>query len=203
MHHTYFLSGKSNFPLILASASPRRLQLLKQIGINPEKIVHPQIDETPQKKELPRLYVQRLAQEKLYAGKKHASESSMVLAADTIAAAGQRILNKTQDINIAEKHLRLLSGRRHRVYTAVTLYNSEKQRTFFRLVCTIVHFSRLTEKQLFTYLETNEWKDKTGSYAIQGYAASFIQSVNGSYSNIIGLPLFETAQLLRGQGLIP
>lgn len=203
MHHSSFLMENSDFPITLASASPRRLQLLEQIGINPEKIVHPRINETPQKKELPRQYVQRLAQEKLSAGRELSLESPMILAADTVAAAGRRILNKTQDVKIAEKQLRLLSGRRHRVYTAVILYNAKTQRISSRLVCTIVHFSRLTDKQLFSYLETDEWKDKAGSYSIQGYAASFIKSINGSYSNVVGLPLFETAQLIRGQGLIP
>lgn len=202
MHHSD-LRMENTFPLTLASASPRRLQLLKQIGVVPEQIVHPDIDETPQKNELPRTYVQRLAREKLLAGMKLAPDASFILSADTIAAAGHRILNKTQDINVAEKQLRLLSGRRHRVYTAVTLFNKHNKRISARLVCTMINFARLTEAQLLTYLKTEEWKDKAGSYAIQGYAASFIKSVNGNYTNSVGLPLFETAQLLRGQGLIP
>lgn len=203
MPHPSPLIGNNLFPITLASASPRRLQLLQQIGITPADVVHPDIDETPHKAEEPRHYVQRLAQEKLLAGQKLVIDTPFILAADTIAAAGRRILNKTQDINLAEKQLRLLSGRRHRVYTAVMLLNTQKQRISSRIVCTIVHFARLTEKQLTTYLQSNEWQGKAGSYAIQGQAASFIQSINGSYSNIVGLPLFEVAQLLRGQGLIP
>lgn len=194
---------ETTFPISLASASPRRLQLLKQIGIIPEQVIHPEIDETPRKEELPRVYAKRMAQEKLLAGQKLLSTPHCILTADTVAAVGRRILNKTQDMGTAEKQLRLLSGRRHRVYTAVTLSNPKNNRMALRLVCTIVRFSRLTEQQIMAYLHTHEWQGKTGSYAIQGQAASFIQSIQGSYSNVVGLPLFETAQLLRGQGLLP
>lgn len=190
-------------PVVLASASPRRLQLLQQINIAPCSVLATNIDETPLKRELPRVYVQRLAHAKLEAAKAQLEESaSFILTADTIAAAGSRILNKTSDRKIAEKHLRLLSGRRHRVHSCVVLSEIKTGRISTRSVCTMVQFSRLSEKQLQTYLDSNEWYDKAGSYAIQGIAASFIKAINGSHSNVVGLPLFETAQLFRGYGLI-
>lgn len=191
-------------PFVLASASPRRLQLLQQINIEPCSVLATDIDETPLKQELPRVYVQRLAHAKLEAAKTQLKDTApFILAADTIAAAGSRILNKTTERKIAEKHLRLLSGRRHRVHSCVVLSETKTGRISMHSVCSMVQFSRLTEKQLQTYLDTNEWQDKAGSYAIQGIAASFIKAINGSHSNIVGLPLFETAQLFRGYGLIP
>lgn len=190
-------------PLLLASASPRRQMLLKQLGILPEAVFASDIDETPKPEELPRLYAKRLAKAKLDAAQILKPDYKFILAADTVAAAGRRILSKTNERNEAEKLLRLLSGRRHRVYTALALLNTQTQRYAFRLVCTIVTFSRLSEYQLQSYLDLQEWVGKAGAYAIQGYAAGFVRSINGSYSNVVGLPLFETAQLLRGQGLIP
>lgn len=190
-------------PFALASASPRRLQLLQQINIVPCKVLATNIDETPLKQELPRVYVQRLAHAKLKAAQAQLRDSvPFILTADTVAAAGSRILNKTTDRKTAEKHLRLLSGRRHRVYSCVVLSETKTGRVSMRSVCSMVQFSRLTEKQLQTYLDLNEWQDKAGSYAVQGIAASFIAAINGSYSNVVGLPLFETAQLFRGYGLI-
>lgn len=192
----------TKLPIVLASASPRRLQLLEQIGIAPQVVVATEIDETPLKQELPRVYVQRLAHAKAVAAQTISENNVIILAADTIAAAGNRILNKTSDRHIAKKQLSLLSGRRHRVYTSIVLLNTQTGKTSSRQVCTMVQFSRLTEKQLEHYLNSEEWKDKAGSYAIQGIAASFIKAISGSHSNVVGLPLFETAQLLRGHGLI-
>ncbi|CAI3935152.1 7-methyl-GTP pyrophosphatase and related NTP pyrophosphatases [Commensalibacter papalotli (ex Botero et al. 2024)] len=191
-------------PVALASASPRRIELLQQINIAPCTVLATDIDETPLKQELPRVYVERLAHAKLEAAKTQLKESvPFILAADTVAAAGSRILNKTTDRHVAEKHLRLLSGRRHRVHTSVVLSETKTGRVSTRSVYTVVQFSRLTEKQLQTYLDSNEWQSKAGSYAAQGIAASFIKAINGSHSNVVGLPLFETAQLFRGYGLIP
>ncbi|MDI2113201.1 Maf family protein [Commensalibacter nepenthis] len=192
----------TKLPIVLASASPRRLQLLEQIGIAPQTIIATDIDETPLKQELPRVYVQRLANAKAIAAQKIERSIPVILAADTVAAAGRRILNKTSDRQVAKSHLNLLSGRRHRVYTSVVLINTQTGKTSSRQVCSMVQFARLTEKQLEHYLDSDEWKDKAGSYAIQGIAASFIKAISGSHSNIVGLPLFETAQLLRGHGLI-
>ncbi|CAK7193461.1 dTTP/UTP pyrophosphatase [Commensalibacter sp. Nvir] len=192
----------TTLPLTLASASPRRVILLEQIGIKPQHIIAPEIDEIPLKDELPRSYVKRMAQYKMQRGQKNV-ETRFILTADTIVAAGRRILNKTSDCSIAETHLRLLSGRRHRVYTYVILANVRTGRVSSKLVSTIVQLSRFTETQLQTYLKSNEWIGTAGAYAIQGRASSFVKKINGSYSNIVGLPLFETAQLLRGQGLLP
>ena len=180
--------------LILASASPRRRDLLLQIGITPDHIVTTDIDETPRRDELPRLLALRLARAKADA----VNEDGAVLAADTVVAAGRRVLGKPDDEASARAMLSLLSGRRHRVYTAVVLRLGERRTE--RLVQSIVTFARITDAQMTAYLQTGEWRGKAGGYAIQGHAASFIRFISGSYSNVVGLPLFETAQLLRGIG---
>ncbi len=180
--------------LILASASPRRRDLLLQIGITPDHIVTTDIDETPRRDELPRLLAQRLARAKADAVR----DDGAVLAADTVVAAGRRVLGKPDDEASARAMLSLLSGRRHRVYTAVVLRLGERRTE--RLVQSIVTFARITDAQMAAYLQTGEWRGKVGGYAIQGQAASFIRFISGSYSNVVGLPLFETAQLLRGIG---
>ncbi len=182
-------------PLILASASPRRLALLAQIGIVPDQVLSPEIDETPLRGELPRHVALRLAQAKAEAVQ---SPDAAVLAADTVVAAGRRILPKPLTEPEARACLALLSGRRHRVYTGVVMITGGRRTE--RLVQSIVTFSRLTDRQVSAYLAGSEWHGKAGGYAIQGLAASFIQFVSGSYSNVVGLPLFETAQLLRGAG---
>jgi len=181
-------------PLILASASPRRRDLLLQIGITPDRIVSTEIDETPRRDELPRLLAQRLARTKAEA----VTDDGAVLAADTVVAAGRRVLGKPVDEAEARRMLSLLSGRRHRVYTAVVLRLGEHRTE--RLVQSVVTFARVTDAQMTAYLQTGEWRGKAGGYAIQGHAASFIRFISGSYSNVVGLPLFETAQLLRGIG---
>jgi septum formation protein len=183
-------------PLILASASPRRLALLAQIGITPDAVVATDLDETPLKAELPRLHAQRLARAKASAA---ARPGAFVLAADTVVACGRRILPKAESEDEAHACLALLSGRRHRVLTAVVLHAPDGRQAE-RLVDTTVAFARLTKPQIAAYIEGGEWRGKAGGYAIQGSAASHIRFLSGSHSSVVGLPLFETAQLLRGLG---
>jgi septum formation protein len=170
--------------------------LLQQIGIVPDQVVSPDIDESPSRDELPRPYAERMAREKAAAV---VSADRLVLAADTVVAAGRRILNKAEDAAQVRDFLMLLSGRRHRVLTAVALVSPDGRRTE-RLVETAVTFNRLTEAQIDRYIATREGEGKAGGYAINGYAAGFVRFLSGSYSGVVGLPLFETAQLLRGHG---
>ncbi len=183
--------------LVLASASPRRLALLAQIGIVPERVISPDIDETPLRDELPRDCARRLARAKAAAVE---APGAFVLAADTVVAAGRRILPKAESEIELRRCLALLSGRRHRVLTSVVLRLPDA-RTSERLVQSVVAFARLTGRQIEDYVASEEWHGKAGGYAIQGRAAAFVTFLSGSYSNVVGLPLFETAQLLRGAGL--
>ena len=183
-------------PLILASSSPRRLMLLQQIGIVPNRVVSPDIDETPGRDERPRPYAVRMAAAKAAAV---VSDGSLVLAADTVVAAGRRILGKAEDAEAVRACLALLSGRRHVVLTAVALVAPDGRCTE-RVVESAVTFNRLTEAQISRYVSTREGEGKAGGYAINGHAASFVRFLSGSYSGVVGLPLFETAQLLRGHG---
>jgi len=183
-------------PLVLASASPRRLELLAQIGIAPIRVVPANIDETPSQDEPPRTYVRRMAIGKAAAV---VGDGAHVLAADTVVAAGRRILPKAETEADARHCLTLLSGRRHRVMTAVVLRAPDGRQTE-RLCESIVTFSRLTPRDIDAYVASGEWAGKAGGYAIQGLGASFIRFLSGSHSNVVGLPLFETAQLLRGVG---
>lgn len=190
--------------LILASASPRRLALLNQIGIEPEHLVPAHVDETPEKGELPRKLAQRLADLKALTARHKASvagfgSNSMVLAADTVVAVGRRILPKAETMEEAADCLRLLSGRAHRVYTGVTLITPSGARRH-RLVETRIRFKRLSSKEMEAYLASAEWRDKAGGYAIQGIAGSFVVKLVGSYSAVVGLPLHEVTQLLAGEG---
>ena len=181
---------------MLASASPRRLELLARIGVVPDRIAPTETDETPLKAELPRLLAARLAAAKAVAA---AEPEALVLAADTVVGVGRRILGKPADAAEARRFLGLLSGRRHHVYTGVALRTPDgRLRT--RLVNTVVAFQRLTDQQVEHYLASGEWEGKAGGYAIQGHAEIFVRFLSGSYSNVVGLPLFETAQLLRGVG---
>ena len=182
--------------LVLASASPRRLALLAQIGIVPDRVIATDIDETPRRDELPRDCAQRLARAKAAAV---VDVGGLMLAADTVVAAGRRILPKTETDVEARRCLMLLSGRRHRVITAVVA-RGPGGRCIERVVQSVVGFARLSERQVEAYLASEEWHGKAGGYAIQGCAATFIRFLSGSYSNVVGLPLFETAQLLRGLG---
>ncbi len=183
-------------PLVLASASPRRLALLAQIGITPDQVRPADIDETPHRAELPRPYAERLAREKALAA---ALPGSFTLAADTVVALGRRILPKAADAAEVRTCLSLLSGRRHHVLTAVALCGPDG-RLSVRTVDSVVGFARLTAAQIDAYVATAEGEGKAGGYAIQGLAAAFVRFLSGSYSGVVGLPLHETAQLLRGQG---
>lgn len=184
--------------LILASASPRRLELLRQIGIEPDLIAHPDIDETPGRRELPAAYARRLAAAKASrVAPDHAG--AFILAADTVVACGRRILPKAETAKEAEACLALLSGRRHRVLSGLCLIDASGA-TSVRLVSSTVAFKRLTTAEVDAYIAAGEWQGKAGGYAVQGLAAALISWLSGSYSNVVGLPLYETAALLRGRG---
>ena len=192
------LAGKpaSRPILILGSASPRRLALLAQIGVFPDIVTSAAIDEAPHRDETPRRLAARLALEKAQSCQRAAC---FTLAADTVVAVGRRILGKPADEAEARRFLTLLSGRRHHVLTAVTLVAPDGQ-TSHRLSETAVIFNRLAAPDIGALIATGEWAGKAGGYAIQGYAASFVRQIAGSYSGVVGLPLFETAQLLKGRG---
>ena len=181
---------------MLASSSPRRLMLLAQLGITPASVVSPDIDESPLREELPRPYAQRMARAKAAAVR---IPGSFVLAGDTVVAVGRRILPKAETEPEARACLKLLSGRRHHVLTAIALTAPDGS-VVERLSESIVTFNRLTAQQSDAYIASGEWRGKAGGYAINGLAASFVRFLSGSYSGVVGLPLFETAQLLRGFG---
>lgn len=182
--------------MILASASPRRLELLTLLGITPAKVVPADIDESERKGELPPAYVKRIAEAKArYIAQQFPDE--LVLAADTTVAVGRRILQKPANEKEARAFLKLMSGRRHRVMTCVAVVKSGKLRS--RTVTTVVRFSRLTQAQVDDYIASGEWQGKAGAYAIQGKAAAFIPFISGSHSNVVGLPLHETALLIGDQ----
>jgi septum formation protein len=181
--------------LVLASASPRRLELLAQLGFRPDRILAADVDETPGKRELPRAYAHRMARTKALAVAEKLPER-VILAADTVVAAGRRILPKAETPEQARACLALLSGRRHRVMTAVALLAKDGTMRE-RLVETVVIFSRLSKAEIDAYVAGGEWHGKAGGYAIQGEAARFVRYIAGSYSGVVGLPLHETAQLLH------
>lgn len=185
--------------LVLASASPRRLDLLRQIGIVPGIVDPAELDETPRKDELPLPHAARLAEEKARAvAARHPGK--FILAADTVVACGRRILPKAEDERTARRCLGLLSGRRHRVHGGVVLLSPEGK-AHARTVTTMVTFKNLDHDEMARYLASGEWHGKAGGYAIQGLAAVFVRALGGSYSNVVGLPLYETAALLKGVGL--
>jgi septum formation protein len=182
-------------PLVLASASPRRLDLLRQVGREPAEIDPADIDESPLARELPRAYALRMATAKLAAvAPRHAG--AIVLAADSVVVCGRRILPKAETVDEARHCLGVLSGRRHRVLGGLAVAAGDG-RVRSRLVETIVRFKRLGTDELEAYLASGEWQGKAGGYAIQGRAAAFVAFISGSYSNVVGLPLFETEQLLK------
>ena len=181
------LSNTKNLKFILGSSSPRRLELLKQINFYPNEIFKPEINEDLKNKELPILYVKRMAKEKMDVVKKK-FPNDLILTADTIVYVGRRIIDKTNEKSKAIKFLELLSGRRHRVSTAFNLYCKDKIDSL-RVVTSVVKMKRLTESEIKSYIESNEWKGKAGAYGIQGSAEKFIQFISGSYTNIVGLPL--------------
>ena len=189
--------------LVLASGSPRRLMLMNQIGIEPDALRPADIDETPLRGELPRACVNRLARGKAETALNAVRlddelSGSYLLAADTLVAVGRRILPKAELLDEAAQCLRLLSGRNHRVYTAICLV-TPKEAFRQRLVETRVRFKRLSEQDIEAYLASGEWRGKAGGYAAQGLASAFIVKIVGSYTNIVGLPLYETAALLAGE----
>ncbi len=182
--------------LILGSASPRRLELLGQLGLVPDEVRPPHIDEDPLPRELPRPYCLRIAKAKAEA--MTCTEKEVILCADTTVALGRRILGKPADATEAEAFLRLLSGRRHRVITAIAVRTADQ--TWLRDVTSTVRIKRLSDAEIAGYLATGDWYGKAGAYAIQGPAGAFIPWLQGSYSAVMGLPVYETAQLLRAAG---
>ena len=184
--------------LILGSGSPRRLELLAQLGITPAAIRPPDIDEDARKGELPRDYVKRIAAEKVAAV--DAAEDEVVLCADTTVALGRRIMGKPADAVEAEVFLRAMSGRRHKVITALAVKRGD--RIWTKDVQSTVAMKRLSDAEIAAYLASGDWQGKAGGYAIQGPAGAFIPWINGSYTGIVGLPLTETAGLLTAAGIV-
>tara|TARA_R110002110_G_scaffold354_3_gene1378 strand:+ start:781 stop:1392 length:612 start_codon:yes stop_codon:yes gene_type:complete len=186
--------------LVLASASPRRVELLAQVGIVPDTIAPADIDETPQRREEPGPLAKRLARGKAEAiAAEH--DDAWVIGADTVVGLGRRILGKPETADEARRFLSMLSGRRHRVYGGVTVI-APSGKASGRLVVTTVKFKRLETPEIDAYLDSGEWRGKAGGYAIQGLAGAFIRGINGSYFNVVGLPLYETLSLLRGSGFV-
>ena len=194
--------GRPKF--VLASGSPRRLALVNQAGIEPDALKPADVDETPKRGEIPRAYANRLARSKAAAALDNVKlddelRGAYILAADTVVAVGRRILPKANLVDEAAQCLRLLSGRNHRVYTSICLV-TPKEAFRQRLVETRVRFKRLSEEDIESYLASGEWRGKAGGYAAQGIAGSFMVKIVGSYSNVVGLPLYETMALLGGEG---
>ncbi|MGH6843182.1 MAG: Maf family nucleotide pyrophosphatase [Methylocella sp.] len=190
--------------LVLASASARRLELLQQIGIEPDALLPVDLDETPRKNELPRSLAARLAEEKTRAAARLAASrpelaGAYFIGADTVVSVGRRILPKCEIVAEAAQSLRLLSGRAHRIHTAVCLI-TPKGRARHKLVETRLRLKRLSAAEIEAYLGSGEWRGKAGGYAIQGLAGAFAQKLIGSYSAVAGLPLYETMSLLAGEG---
>lgn len=184
--------------LILASASPRRRDLLGQIGVVPDAVDPADIDEAPRKAERPDAYAARVAAEKgALVALRH--PGALILSGDTVVAAGRRILPKTESADEARQCLALLSGRRHRVWSAITLIDGEG-RARHRLSANVVIFKRLDRAEIDAYIASDEWRGKAGGYAIQGRAAGLIRAIQGSHSAIMGLPLYETRTLLKAAG---
>jgi septum formation protein len=200
-------SGKDtegNKRLVLASASPRRLLLLSQIGITPDGLRPASVDENPRKGEMPRTLVTRLARAKAETARDqiandHVLADSFVLAADTVVAVGRRILIKPRFIEEAVASLELLSGRSHRVLTGVCLLTPDDKMRM-RVIETRVRFRRLSRSDIEAYIAAREWRGKAGGYAIQGVAGGFVQKIVGSYTNVVGLPLAEVSLMLSGEG---
>jgi len=186
---------------ILASFSPRRRDLLNQVRLPPDLVDPPDLDESPMRDELPVPYALRVAQAKAQiVARRHMD--SFVLAADTVVTCGRRILSKADDIETARGCLQRLSGRRHRVVGGIALVTPQGK-LLARAVTTMVAFKRLSPSEIEDYLASGEWRGKAGGYAVQGLAARYVREIRGSYSNVVGLPLFETINLLAGQGFKP
>lgn len=185
--------------LILASASPRRKELLAQVGIIPEHIIPADIDEAVLNNEAPSVYVRRIAHEKAVAVSKQFPDA-YILAADTAVARGKQILPKAEDNDTVMKCLRQLSGKRHTVYTGLCVLAPHSKYKSSRHVDSKVSFKRLSEDEIKTYVASGEGIGKAGGYAIQGLAGKFVQWINGSYSAVVGLPLYEVTTMLEGLG---
>lgn len=190
--------------LVLASGSPRRLALLEQAGIVPDALQPVNLDESPRPRELPRVLAKRLSAEKAQAARKivekdPALAGALVLAADTVVAQGRRILPKPERLDEAADGLRLLSGRAHRVYTSITLIGG-RGKAKEKVVESRVRFKKLSREEMESYLASGEWRDKAGGYAIQGLAGAFVVKLIGSYTGVVGLPLYETSNLLISSG---
>jgi len=190
--------------LVLASASPRRLMLLSQVGVDPDALRPSSIDETPKRGEMPRSLITRLSRAKAEAARNLIANDpelaeAYILAADTVVALGRRILVKPRTIDEALTSLRLLSGRSHRVLTGLCLI-TPRDRVRIKIVDTRVRFKRLSDDEMQAYLASREWHDKAGGYAIQGIAGCFVQKITGSYTNVVGLPLTEIVGMLVGEG---
>ena len=196
------MTSRTN-PLVLASASPRRLALLDQIGISPDQVLATDIDETPHRGELPADYARRMAREKAAAAALHTLPAgAAILAGDTVVARGRMILPKAETEDEARQCLALLSGRRHRVLGGIALRRADG-RVVSRLVTSRVTMKRLSGPDIESYIATGDWQGKAGGYAIQGPAAALIRHIEGSYSNIVGFSLYDIAAMLRGNGLLP
>ncbi|KQT42000.1 septum formation inhibitor Maf [Aureimonas sp. Leaf454] len=190
--------------LVLASGSPRRLELLQQAGIEPERLLPADVDETPERSEHPRSLAKRLSKLKAETAatvlaERGESEGRLVLGADTVVSVGRQILPKAELIDDAVANLRILSGRTHRVHTGLCLISPEG-RLRQRLVETRVRFKRLSREDIDSYVASGEWRGKAGGYAIQGLAGSFVVRLVGSYTNVVGLPLYEAVALIGGEG---
>ena len=185
---------------ILGSSSPRRLELLKSIGINPDQVISPDIDESIHKNETPKDYVKRISFEKMNSLKENSS-SSIILTADTIAFCGRRLIDKTDKSEIAIQNLNFLSGKRHKVITSLCVLDKDNNLITKSVLSTIL-MKRLSKNEIDQYITSNEWLNIAGSYRIQGQAESFIKFISGSYSNIVGLPLYETRNILKSVGAI-
>jgi septum formation protein len=200
-------SSQARPRLVLASGSPRRLALLAQIGVEPDSVLPSEIDETPRRSESPRSLAQRLAVEKAAQSAKLALNvpelaPCLTLSADTVVCVGRRLLPKCEILDEATACLRLLSGRSHRVYTGLALMTPGGVMRR-RLVETRVRFKRLSREEIEAYLGSGEWRGKAGGYAVQGLAGAFVVRLVGSYTNVVGLPLAESAALLAGEGYYP
>ena len=188
-------------PLVLASASPRRLELLAQVGVAPDEVLAADVDETPLKKEAPRALAARLSRAKA-AAVAGARPGAFVLAADTVVAVGRRLLEKADSEAEARRFLELLSGRAHRVMTGVAVVAPDG-REAWRVSESRLHFKRLTRAEIDGYVASGEWRGKAGGYGVQGRAGGFVLDLHGSYSGVVGLPLYETLCLLEGLGWRP
>ena len=185
--------------LILGSSSPRRLELLKSINIHPKKIISPDIDESQSSNEHPLDYCKRIALKKLQKLILN-NRAEAILSADTIVYSGRKLIDKTDDPNLAMKNIISISGKKHRVATTICICD-KSGKTVSKTVLSIVTMKRLNKNEIEKYIQTSEWVNVAGSYKIQGYAEAFIKSINGSYSNIVGLPLYETRNILNSMNI--